>query len=213
MRSINANEDVKNPKQSILSAARVPKEMITRAERRINAEASEIERLINRKRKDKTGFERWIEFVNDNFDNFALNLRHDLKEKGKEKLASVDIADQTDVISSSKAVTSSEEPPLKCFSCSLTPLLRPDLPPGIKQGFIDCIRNTLISSTDYIYEFSLQMLKSVLVFKKSTFDMDENNNVTLKPKNGPLVSDILPEIRQEKYSALYLPPPLDHKLC
>lgn len=83
MQYINANEDVNNLIQSILSSVRVPKGMVTCAARRIKGEASEIKRLIRGKMKDKAGFEHWIEFVNGNFDNFALNIRNDLKGKGK----------------------------------------------------------------------------------------------------------------------------------
>lgn len=87
-------------------------------------------------------------------------------------------------------------------------MLKSNLPPDIKQEFLDRIRAASICAADYLYEYSLQMLKCILVSKNATFIMNVNN----KPKNGPLVSDILKGIYQEECSAVHLPPPLDHKL-
>ncbi|KAI7894159.1 uncharacterized protein EV154DRAFT_108244 [Mucor mucedo] len=56
--SIEAKEDIEDLKRFIISSSRVSKGMVTRAERRINAEAAEIEHLIARKKKERTGFER-----------------------------------------------------------------------------------------------------------------------------------------------------------
>ncbi|KAG2204708.1 hypothetical protein INT47_012004 [Mucor saturninus] len=139
--------------------------MVTRAERRINAEAAKIEHLIARKKKERTGFERWIDFVNK---TLTLSLQTS-EETSKEKILELN----------------HKEPPLRTRSSSLSPLLRSDLPLDIKQEFLDRILDATISATDYIYEYSLQMLKS---------------------------SDILTEVYHEEFSEIFLPPPLDHNL-
>lgn len=113
------------------------------AKRRINVEAAEIKHLIARKRKDKTGFERWMGTLKNKFDTIVSNIRSRLKGKGKE--ANIDTVDQADASTSSSTGTSKitekhEESPLRSFSCSLTPMLRSYLLPDIKQEFLDRIR-------------------------------------------------------------------------
>ncbi|KAG1460496.1 hypothetical protein G6F56_005936 [Rhizopus delemar] len=85
-----------------------------------------------------------------------------------------------------------EETESRTFSCSLTPLFRSDLTPNIQNEFLDNIRSAMISVTNYIYEYGIQMFKLVLLFKNATFAATENGTITLEQKNDVLISDVLP---------------------
>ena len=210
---IESKGDLEALKLASTSTLRLRKGTVTRAERRINASATELENLLKRKRKDKTPYQRWKEFVDQNFDSIAQKIQSNLKGKGKDPEV------QHTEITSSEAHTeddpiplTNEETELRTFSCSLTPLFRSDLAPDIQNEFLDNIRSAMISATDYIYEYGIQMFKSVLLFKNATFAATEDVTITLEQKNGVLISDMLPQSYQPQYTTTYCPPPLNRDL-
>ncbi|KAG1464480.1 hypothetical protein G6F56_005076 [Rhizopus delemar] len=70
----------------------------------------------------------------------------------------------------------------------------------------------MISTIDYIYEYGIQMFKSVLLFKNATFAATEDGTITLEQKNGVLISDVLSQNYQSQYAITYCPPPLNRDL-
>lgn len=103
------------------------------------------------------------------------------------------------------------EASIKTFSASLMPLIRTDLPADIKDEFLKTIRQTLTDASDYIIEYSIQVYKLLLIFRKAYF-IKQGNKIVLERKTGPLLEEIVPAGFVVENGVRYLPPPFDRTI-
>lgn len=63
------------------------------------------------------------------------------------------------------AKLSEETELMRTCSASLASLIRKDLPEDIRTAFLDTIERNLISATDYVVEYSMQVRRLLLLLR------------------------------------------------
>ncbi|KAG1124605.1 hypothetical protein G6F42_009473 [Rhizopus arrhizus] len=76
-------------------------------------------------------------------------------------------------------------------SASLSSIIRKDLPPAVRQAFMDTINITIVQVSNYMAEFSKQVLKIALLFNDHAFSK-QNRRIALVPQEGISLDPVLP---------------------
>ncbi|CEG76197.1 hypothetical protein RMATCC62417_11127 [Rhizopus microsporus] len=99
--------------------------------------------------------------------------------------------------------------PIRSFSTSLLPLLRSDLSVDIRDAFLNTIDQAMVSVSDYIIAYGIQLYKLVLLLESATFINEGNNTIALEEQYGVNVQEILSEDFSVQDDIVYFPPPLN----
>ncbi|CEG82560.1 hypothetical protein RMATCC62417_16616 [Rhizopus microsporus] len=190
---LEKGDDLEQLKESCLNEKRVPRGVVTGAEKRINAMVAELENVFKRRRTSKKLYTLWTDFVEAKYDELTEVVR-----PRSESLAST----------ISMAKPSEETELTRICSASLASLIKKDLPEDIRTAFLDTIERTLISATDYVVEYSMQVRWLLLLLRTVKFVVTRNGDVGLQETAGRNIRDILPSGIQIDGDAFNLPPPL-----
>ncbi|CEG72523.1 hypothetical protein RMATCC62417_08071 [Rhizopus microsporus] len=104
---------------------------------------------LRRISKKKT-YTLWIDFIEAKYDELTEVVR-----LRSESLAST----------VSMAKPSEETELMRTCSASLASLIRKDLPEDIRTAFLDTIERNLISATNYVVEYSMQIRRLLLLLR------------------------------------------------
>ncbi|CEG80342.1 hypothetical protein RMATCC62417_14696 [Rhizopus microsporus] len=194
-----ANRSLNELCQNMLSRSRLPRGIVTNAEPRLQLKAAEIENFLKRKRKrkEKTPVQMWKDYVEEQFDNIAYKVKKEI-DSGEEAMEQYE-----------PNVSIPEEMPIKSFSTSLFPLLRLDLSVDIRDAFLDTIDQAMVSVSNYIIAYGIQLYKLVLFLKSATFINEGNNTIALEEQYGVNVQEILPEGFPVQNDIVYFSPSLN----
>jgi hypothetical protein len=91
----------------------------------------------------------------------------------------------------------------------LLPILRSDLPADIQVTFLKTIEEAVVSASNYIVSYSVQVYKLVLLLKKSSFFKLDNGEIILQDKVGVSIQDIVPESFCCQSDTTHFSPPID----
>ncbi|CEG69796.1 hypothetical protein RMATCC62417_05804 [Rhizopus microsporus] len=184
-------------RKSMLSRSRLPRWIVTGAEARINVKAGEIESLLRTKRTHgKTLVQYWKDFVEAELFNVAQRIRKEVESR-EGTTEEEDISAQE------------QEQQIRTFDASLLPLLRSDLPSDIQDTFLKTIEEAVVSASDYIASYSVQVYKLVLLLKKSSFFKLDDDEIILQHKIGVSIQDIVPESFCCQSDINHFSPPID----
>ncbi|CEG81973.1 hypothetical protein RMATCC62417_16107 [Rhizopus microsporus] len=189
---LEKGDDLEQLKDSCLNEKRLPRGVITGTEKRINAKAAVLESVLKR-RTSKKSYTLWTDFVGAKYDEFTEVVR-----SRSESLAST----------VSIAKPSEETELTRACSASLASLIRKDLPEDIRTAFLDAIERTLISATDYVVEYSMQVRRLLLLLRTMKFVVTRNGDMGLQEAAGRNIHDILPSGFQIDGDVFNLSPPL-----
>ncbi|CEG76711.1 hypothetical protein RMATCC62417_11571 [Rhizopus microsporus] len=174
---LEKGDDLEQLKESCLNEERLPRGVVTGAEKRINAKAAELENVLKRRRTSKKSYTLWTDFVGTKYDELTEVVR-----SRSESLASTVLM----------AKPSEETELTRTCSTSLASLIRKDLSEDIRTAFLDTIERTSISATDYVAEYSMQVLLLLLLLRTMKFVVTRNGDVGLQEAAGRSIRDILP---------------------
>ena len=93
----------------------------------------------------------WKDYVEEQFDNIAYRVTKEI-DSGEEAMEQYE-----------PSVSVPEEMPISSFSTSLLPLLRSDLSVDIRDAFLCTIDQAMVSVSDYIIAYGIQLYKLVLL--------------------------------------------------
>ncbi|CEG83830.1 hypothetical protein RMATCC62417_17699 [Rhizopus microsporus] len=195
---LEKDDDLEQLKESCLNEKRLPRDVVTGAEKRINAKAAELENVLKRRRTSKKLYTLWTDFVGAKYDELTEVVR-----SKSESLAST----------VSMAKPSEETELMRTCSASLASLIRKGLPEGIRTAFLDTIERTLTSATDYVVEYSMQVRRLFLLLRTMKSVITRNSDVGLQEAAGRNIHDILPSDFQIDGDAFNLPPHLTVASC
>ncbi|KAI9474133.1 MAG: hypothetical protein EXX96DRAFT_580712 [Benjaminiella poitrasii] len=99
----------------------------------------------------------------------------------------------------------------RACAASMASIIRQDIPLDILQMFINTLEKTLVSTTDYITAYGIQLFKFFTLLKEYTFDIADDN-ITLIQSKGFRVNGILPTGFDIEANVTHVPPPL-LKIC
>ncbi|KAI9485890.1 MAG: hypothetical protein EXX96DRAFT_546921 [Benjaminiella poitrasii] len=99
----------------------------------------------------------------------------------------------------------------RACTASMASIIRQDILLDISQMFINTLEKTLVSTTDYITAYGIQLFKFFTLLKEYTFDIADDN-ITLLQSKGFRVNDILPTGFDIEANVTHVPPPLS-KIC
>lgn len=167
-----ANRSLNELRQNMLSRSRLPRGIVTNTESRLQLKATEIEKFLKRKRKEKTPIQMWKDYVGEQVDNIVYRVKKDI-DSGEEVMEQYE-----------PSVNVPEEMPIRSFSTSLLPFLRSDLSVDIRYAFPDPIDQVLVSESNYIVAYGIQLYKLVLLLKSTAFIDEGNNIIVLKEQYG-----------------------------
>ncbi|ORE08303.1 hypothetical protein BCV72DRAFT_334526 [Rhizopus microsporus var. microsporus] len=80
---------------------------------------------------------------------------------------------------------------------------------GIRDAFLDTIDQIMVSVSDYIIAYGIQLHKPVLLLKGAIFINEGNNTIVLEEEYGVNVQEILPEDFLVLANIEHFPPPLN----
>ncbi|KAG2209761.1 hypothetical protein INT47_001909 [Mucor saturninus] len=169
---IESSADLEAHKSEITSSTRLRKGTATQAQQRINAEPTQIEHLLRRKRKERTPLQRGKDFVKKNFVDIVKEPRTNIK--GKDEITKRAPKAKNDNVS----VKNNKEKPESqdLISTSLNPFLRSVLLEEIQKYEI---KDAASSATDSLYEYILIMLRCVAVFNSAKFLVANSSSIDL----------------------------------
>ena len=93
----------------------------------------------------------WKDYVEEQFDNIAHRVKKEI-DSGEEAMEQYE-----------PSVSVPEEIPISPFSTSLLPLLQSDLSVDIRDAFLYAIDQAMVSVSDYIIAYDIQLYKLVLL--------------------------------------------------
>ncbi|CEG83831.1 hypothetical protein RMATCC62417_17700 [Rhizopus microsporus] len=114
----------------------------------------------------------WKDYVEEQFDNIAYRVKKEI-DSGEEAMEQYE-----------PSVSVPEEMPIRAFNTSLLPLLRSDSSVDIRDAFLDTMDQVMISVSDYIIAYGIQLHKLVLPLKSATFINEGNNTIVLEEQYG-----------------------------
>lgn len=135
---------------------------------------------VKARKTEKKSIDYWKDFVKDNFEElkkFFLKVGDEGKDKVNE-------------YSSGKSDENNEEE-IRAFSTSLDKIIRADLPPQIKQIFMDTINTHLEQISNYMSDFSVKILETSLIFSENSF-VPTGDGFELVPQTRKSIAHILP---------------------
>ncbi|KAI9468489.1 MAG: hypothetical protein EXX96DRAFT_629855 [Benjaminiella poitrasii] len=93
----------------------------------------------------------------------------------------------------------------------LNKLLRTDLENGIRQAFKDICRQTMVSLSNYINEYSFLLYRLITSLRTSMFTRLPDGSIDLQQRTDINVERILPEGFQNTTAIRTFPPPIDRQ--
>ncbi|KAL0582181.1 hypothetical protein ABG067_008034, partial [Albugo candida] len=132
----------------------------------------------------KSGTLLWKEFVEEKFDTFVNNLK--LRRR------------RTTNTSSSTAIAANrvvpQNPSYEVCTVSFNSILRKDIPEEIKTIFNDRVKKALTETTNFITDFQVSMMSTMLLFKDHVFQVVAGSGeVELVQQNGFEIKKAFPE--------------------
>ncbi|KAI9263924.1 hypothetical protein EDC94DRAFT_658813 [Helicostylum pulchrum] len=165
-------ENLEEFKQVLQERSRMPGGIVTDAELSVNTGATELERLLKRKTKEKTPLQRYKDFIKDEYDGIQEQVK-------QESVGTKPFPEESSHFhrgESSSSVQTKED----------------DLPDDIKQAFLRTMERTLAEFSGYTIAFSIKLYKLMILFRNSTISADGSYVSTTSDAVDPPISDIFP---------------------
>lgn len=188
------NGDIPALKAELLGLNQLPRGTVTSAERKLGAKSTSIQSLLRAaNNKEKTSsIARWIEFVNDNFDDIDTAIRTGIEGRRGQAAGTPFTPKAPSAEEAIITTTTQDEPLYRTCSTEFDSLIRIDIAASIKQAFCQRIEQATTDVSDYISRYSLQVYKMMLVLKSSSFTLQEDGRITLEQNTGRSIATILP---------------------
>ncbi|CAO3647839.1 unnamed protein product [Mucor fragilis] len=171
----------------LVAAKRLPKGVVADTEASIKATGQPIQSFLssNYRQKNLKTVDLWADYVKKNFDEIKESLLKDDDNDDEEE------SDDDEEAEESEEEEEYEDIQQRTCSTSLLPIIRKDLPPAVRQAFVGTINTTMIQVSNYVADFSKQVLKIALLFNDYGF-AKQNRKAALVPQKGNSLDPVLP---------------------
>ncbi|CEP14877.1 hypothetical protein [Parasitella parasitica] len=180
----------------------LPRGVFSGAEQAIDAPVNSIVVFLNRltRNTQKKSIKLWNEYLDKNFTSLKDSIVTQEAEGNQEMME-----DDEETADDEKAEDSTGYRPC---SASFTSIIRKDLSKNVRLAFVDTINKTVESASDYIADFSKQIMKILLLFKHNQFTI-ENGKIQFVPREVQSLASLLPANYLDK--DVLVPKPLDRQ--
>lgn len=210
-------------KKECLAMARIERGTVSNAEISAGFQLNTITNYL--KNHSKANIDFWRDFVKSHFDTIAKEAQASIESSAERAAASLSTSAQPkpSTSASSQASASSttstqatisapkaivHQDTIRTCSANFNSIIRADLPLDIRDMLNATLSRTLEHASEYATSLGLQVLKLLLIFNNSTFNIDKNDSITLVNAQGFHINDLVPEqfhVEEDKQVAPPLP--------
>ncbi|KAI9482905.1 MAG: hypothetical protein EXX96DRAFT_556067 [Benjaminiella poitrasii] len=194
--SIDSNKELENLKDLINGREKLLKNTKKNAADKAGVLYRDMDRVADLLKKTEKTIDRYHRIVNESFYEIANRLRA--------------VAEAV-VESQQVEFQQAENKRITTVTWSLNKLLRADLENDIRQAFKDTCRQTMVSLSNYINEYSFSLYRLIMSLRTSMFTRLPDGSIDLQQRTGINVERILPEDFQNTTAIRTFPPPIDRQ--
>ncbi|EPB84660.1 hypothetical protein HMPREF1544_08603 [Mucor circinelloides 1006PhL] len=164
--------------------------VVTDAEASIKATDQPIQQFLNSNYRTKNlqTVNLWRNYVKKNFDDVK---RFVLKGDDGDDNSNEESDNDEEEEEAEEEEEEYQDIQQRTCSASLSSIIRKDLPPAVRQAFMDTTNITIVQVSNYMAEFSKQVLKIALLFNDHAFSK-QNRRIALVPQEGISLDPVLP---------------------
>ncbi|KAI9468105.1 MAG: hypothetical protein EXX96DRAFT_630377 [Benjaminiella poitrasii] len=218
--SINSNKDLENLKDLINGREKLSKNTKKDAAYKARVSYRDMDRVADSLKKTEKTIDRYHRIVNESFYEIANKLRvvaeavvesqqveFQQAESAEHAETPMDEDEQGITEREAEGLNITEDKQITTITWSLNKLLGAYLESDIRQAFKDTCRQTMVSLSNYINEYSFLLYRLITSLRTSTFTRLSDGSVDLQQRTDINVERILPEGFQNTTAIrAFLPP-------
>lgn len=187
------NESFDDLYKTLMQLKQLPRGVVSSAEQSINAPVNSIVVYLNRvtRTTKKKSIEHWKDYVKENFeslkDSVTIQEESTAAQEGIEEQEEVDEEEPEEIDDNEVE----DDVAHRTCSTSFSSVIRKDLPQNCRSTFIGTINKTIEQASDYLADFSKQVMKMLLLFKDNQF-ITNSGNIQLVHQEGQSLNPVLP---------------------